>query len=174
MSTPSNILAWGIPWKEKPGRLQSMGLHRVGHDWATLTFTLTFSSVQSLSHVWLFATPWTAARQASLSIINSRSSLKLMSIESVMPSSHLILCRPLLLLPPSPPGIRVCEYEWGLYGIFVIYLQVSWNLFILVPQYKIKYTFLFIFSCKCHVNMALIKGKVNENKGWCGSESLLQ
>ena len=59
-----------------------------------------FSSVQLLSHVGLFATPWTAARQASLSITTSRSSLKLVSIESVMPSNHLILCRP-LLLPPS-------------------------------------------------------------------------
>ena len=65
------------------------------------------SSVQSLSRVWLFATPWIAARQASLSITNSQSSLKLMSIESVMPSSHLILCRPLFLLPPIPPSIRV-------------------------------------------------------------------
>ena len=61
-----------------------------------------FSSVQSLSRVWLFVTPWTAAHQASLSITNSRSSPKLMSMESVMPSSHLILCRPLLLLPPIP------------------------------------------------------------------------
>ena len=66
-----------------------------------------FISVQSLSRVWLFATPWIAARQASLSFTNSRSSLRLMSIESVMPSSHLILCRPLLLLPPIPPSIRV-------------------------------------------------------------------
>ena len=66
-----------------------------------------FSSVQLLSRVRLFAIPWIAARQASLSITNSRSSLKLMSIESVMPSSHLILCRPLLLLPPIPPSIRV-------------------------------------------------------------------
>ena len=66
-----------------------------------------FSSVQSLSRVQLFATPWIAARQASLSINNSRSSLKLTSIESVMPSSHLILCRPLLLLPPIPHNIRV-------------------------------------------------------------------
>ena len=65
------------------------------------------SSVQSLSHVRLFVTPWIAAHQASLSITNSRSSLRLMSIESVMPSSHLILCRPLLLLPPTPPSIRV-------------------------------------------------------------------
>ena len=62
--------------------------------------------VPLLSRVRLFATPWTAARQASLSITNSRSLLKLMSIESVMPSSHLILCRPLLLLPPIPPSVR--------------------------------------------------------------------
>ena len=66
-----------------------------------------FSSVQSLSRVWLFATPWTAARQASLSITNSQSLLKLMSLESVMPSNHLILCHPLLLLPSILPSIRV-------------------------------------------------------------------
>ena len=65
------------------------------------------SSVQLLSHVWLFVTPWTAARQASLSITNSQSLLKLMSIESVMPSNHLILCHPLLLLPSIFPSIRV-------------------------------------------------------------------
>ena len=70
-----------------------------------------FSSVQSLSRVWLFAIPGTAARQASLSITNTRSSLKLMSIESVMPSSHLILCCPLLLLPSIPPSIRVFSNE---------------------------------------------------------------
>ena len=69
------------------------------------------SSVQSLSRVWFFATPWIAARQASLSITNSRSSLRLTSIESVMPSSHLILCRPLLLLPPIPPSIRFSSNE---------------------------------------------------------------
>ena len=69
------------------------------------------SSVQSLSHVRLFVTPWIAACQASLSITNSWSSLKLTSIESVMPSSHLILCRPLLLLPPIPPSIRVSSSE---------------------------------------------------------------
>ena len=69
------------------------------------------SSVQSLSHVRLFVTPWTAARQASLSITNSQSSLRLTSIESVMPSSHLILCHPLLLLPPVPPSIRVFSNE---------------------------------------------------------------
>ena len=72
---------------------------------------LQFSSVQSLSCVRLFATPWIAARQASLSITNSRSSPRLTSIQSVMPSSHLILCRPLLLLPPIPPSIRVFSNE---------------------------------------------------------------
>ena len=70
-----------------------------------------FSSVQLLSRVWLFATPWTAAHQASLSIIISWSSPKLICIESMMPSSHLILCRPLFLLPPIPPSIRVFSNE---------------------------------------------------------------
>ena len=70
-----------------------------------------FSSVQSLSRVWLFVTPWVAAHQASLSVTNSRSLPKLMCIKSVMPSSHLILCRPLLLLPPIPPSIRVFSNE---------------------------------------------------------------
>ena len=87
-------------------------------------WTLQFSSVQLLSHVWLFETPWIAAHQASLSIINSRSSLRLTSIESVMPSSHLFLCRPLLLLPPIPPSIRVFSNEstlhmrWSKYWSF--------------------------------------------------------
>ena len=75
------------------------------------------SSVQLLSRVRLFVTPWIAARQASLPITISRSSLRLTSIESVMPSSHLILCRPLLLLPPIPPSIRVFPmsqlFAWG-------------------------------------------------------------
>ena len=78
--------------------------------WCFSSFSLSaiqFSSVQSLSRVRLFATPWIAARQASLSITNSWSSLRLTSIKLVLPSSHLILCRPLLLLPPIPPSIRV-------------------------------------------------------------------
>ena len=73
--------------------------------------SVQFSSVQSLSHVRLFATPWIAAHQAFLSITNSWSSLRLRSIKSVMPSSHLILCRPLLLLPLLPPSIRVFSNE---------------------------------------------------------------
>ena len=82
--------------------------------WTTFS---QFSSVESLSRVWLFATPWIAERQASLSITNFRSSLKLTSIESVMPSSHLILCRPLLLLPLIPPSIKSFPksqlFAWG-------------------------------------------------------------
>ena len=102
-------------------------------EWMTmkLHFTFQFSSVQSLSCVWLFATPWITARQASLSITNSRSSLKLMCIESVMPSSHLILCHPLLLLPPIPPSITVFSNEstlrmrWPKYWSFIFNISPS-------------------------------------------------
>ena len=92
--------------------------------------SVQFSSVQLLSHVQLFVTPWITARQASLSITNSRSSLRLTSIESVMPSSHLILCRP-LLLPPIPPGIRVFSSEstllmrWPEYWSFSLSISTS-------------------------------------------------
>ena len=72
---------------------------------------IQFRSVQSLSHFWLFETPWIATHQASLSITNSWSSLKLTSIESVMPSSHLILCRPFFFLPPISPSMRVFSNE---------------------------------------------------------------
>ena len=74
-----------------------------------------FSSVQLLSHVQLFETLWTIACQSSLSITNSQSLLKLISIESVMPSSHLILCRPILFLPSIPPSIRVFSNESALH-----------------------------------------------------------
>ena len=86
-----------------------------------------FSSVQSLSHVRLFATPWTTARQASLSITNSWSSPKPMSIESVMPSSHLILCRPHLLLPSIFPSIRVFSNESALCIRWPKYWSFSFN-----------------------------------------------
>ena len=87
-------------------------------------------SVQSLSRVWLFASPWTAAHQASLSITNSRSPLKPMSIESVMPSNHLILCCPLLLLHSIFPNIRVFSNEsvlhirWPKYRSFFILIKL--------------------------------------------------
>ena len=84
-------------------------------------------SVQSLSHVRLFETPWTAARQASLSITNSRSLLKLMSIESVMPSNHLILCRP-LLLPSIFPSIRVFSNESVLHIRWPKYWSFSFSI----------------------------------------------
>ena len=87
-----------------------------------------FSSVQSLSHVRLFATPWFTAHQASLSITNSQSSVKLTSIESVMPSSHLILCRPLLLLPPIPPSIRVFSNESTLHMRWPKYWSFSFSI----------------------------------------------
>ena len=92
---------------------------------------MIFSSVQSLSHVLLFATPLTRARQASLSITNFQSSPKLMSIESVMPSSHFIFCRPLLLLPSIFPSIRVFSNEsalcmrWSKYWSFSFSISPS-------------------------------------------------
>ena len=84
-----------------------------------------FSSVQSLSRVWLFSTSWITSCQASLSITNSRSLLKLMPIESVMASSQLILCHPLLLLPPIPPSIRVFSSESTLHRRWPKYWSFS-------------------------------------------------
>ncbi|CAI9177362.1 unnamed protein product [Rangifer tarandus platyrhynchus] len=92
------------------------------------TMWLQFSLVQSFSRVRLFATPWTAARQASLSIPNPRSLLKLMSIELVMPSNHLILCRPLLLLPSIFPSIRVFSDESALRIRWPKYWSFSFNI----------------------------------------------
>ena len=86
------------------------------------------SSVQSLSHVRLFETPWTAARQASLSITNSWSLLKLISIKLVMSSSHLILCCPLLFLPPIPPRIRVFSNESALHMRWPKYWSFSFSI----------------------------------------------
>ena len=127
MATHSSTLAWKIPWTEEACGLQSIGSQRVRHNsnWAcnlllhwgseflpfSSVLTIQFSSVQSLTHVRLFVTPWTAARQASLSITSSQSLLKLMSIELVMPSNHLILCGPLFLLPSILSSIRVFSNE---------------------------------------------------------------
>ena len=88
---------------------------------------LQFSSVQSLSHVWL-CDPMNCSTQASLSITNSRSLLKLMSIQLVMPSSHLILCCPLLLLPPVPPSIRVFSSELTLRTRWPKYWSFSFSI----------------------------------------------
>ena len=143
------VLAWRIPGTGEPGGLPSMGSHRVGHDWSDLAaatsyiscllffkdfqydgfiykyvyvyiHTLWNDSVQ-FSCFWLFVTPWTAADQTSLSITNSRSLLKLMSIELVVPSNHLIVCRPLFLLPSIFFSIRVFSSEL-IYGLSHIVL----------------------------------------------------
>ena len=94
---------------------------------------LIFSSVQSLSHIPLFETPWTAAHQASLSITNSQSLLKLMFIESVMTSNHHILCCPLLLLPPIFPSIRVFSCESALHISWPKYWSFSFSI---SPSYE--------------------------------------
>ena len=99
-----------------------------GSDNPLLCYSVQFSSVQSLSCVQLFATPWIAAHQASLSITNSWSLLKLMPVESVMPSSHLILCRPLLLLPPIPPSIRVFSNQSTLHMRWPKYWSFSFTI----------------------------------------------
>ena len=111
---------WDRPlnnWMFLEQMLRSLSLH-----------LLISTSVQSLSRVQLFVTPWTAARQASLSITNSQSLFKLMSIESVMPSNHLILCCPLLLLPSIFPSIRVFSNESVLRIRWPKYLSFSFNI----------------------------------------------
>ena len=97
--------------------------------WRTYAWVSQLSPVQLLSHVWLFATSWIGGRHpASLSITNSRSLLRLMPIKSVMPSSHLILCRPLLLLPPIPPSIRVFSNESTLRMTWPKYWSLSFSI----------------------------------------------
>ena len=108
MSIHSSIFAWRILWTEEPGGLLSLGLQRVGHDWATNTTLL-------LSRVWFFATLWITAHQAPLSFTVSQSLLKIMSMESEILTNHLILCCPLLLLPSIFPSIRVFSNELALH-----------------------------------------------------------
>ena len=112
METHSSILAWEIPQKEDSDSVTVHGVTKQSDMTEKLNsnnitfnniYSVQFISVQSISCVHLFTTPWTAAHQASLSITNSQSLLKLVSIESVMPSIHLILCHPLLLPPQSFP-----------------------------------------------------------------------
>ena len=107
---------WSFSFNISPSN-EHPGLISIRMDWLDLFAiqrtlkNLQFSSVQSLSRVWLLVTPWITACQASLSITNSRSSLRLTFIESMTPSRHLILCCPLLLLPPIPSSIRVFSNE---------------------------------------------------------------
>ena len=120
MAIDATVLAWRTSGREEPGELLSMGLQswtwlkRLSSNSSSSKLTWLAQSHQftwSISWVWLFVTPWITVCQASLSITNSQSSSKLMSIESVIPSIHLILCHPLLLLPPGPPSIRVFSNE---------------------------------------------------------------
>ena len=111
---------WLRDWTERPFYYTET-THR-----ARSPTVVQFSSVQSLSRVWLFVTPWTTAHQASLSLTISRSLLKLMSIKSVMPSNHLMLCHPLLLLPLIFPSIRVFSNESTVYHVAkVLELQLQ-------------------------------------------------
>ena len=122
-------------WKEytEPHKTQDQvqRLWSASTDSKTLDYQRTnpqFSSVQSLSRVWLFETPWSAARQVSLSITISRSSPRLTSIELVMTPNHLILCCPLLLLPPIPPSIRVFSNESTLHMRWPKYWSFSFSI----------------------------------------------
>ena len=117
-----------------------------------------FSSVQLLSRVRLFATPWIAACQASLSNTNSQSSPRLMSIESVMPSSHLILCHPLLLLPPIPPSIRVFSNQSTLRmrWPFQCYSLKSSHLHLLLQSPKVCSLHLCLFCCLVYTAIVTI------------------
>ena len=124
---------WNQRWRHEPGH-ENTGISLGSLDFPVwqwkcmLAPLMQWDSVQSLSRVRLFKTPWIAARQASLSITNSRSLPKLMSIELVMPSSHLILCCPLLLLPPIPPNIRVFSNESTLGMRWPKYWSFSFNI----------------------------------------------
>ena len=125
-------MEWGVRWEGSSG----WGTHV--HPWLIhvnvwqkppqYRKVIQFSSVQLLSHVRLFETPWIAARQASLSITNSQSLLKFVSIESVMPSNHLILCRPLLFLPLIVLGIRVFTSESVLHISYPEYWSFSFSI----------------------------------------------
>ena len=145
MKSLSRVWLFATPWTIAYQASQSMGFSRQEY-WSRLSFpspgdlpnpgiepksaTLqagAFSLIQSLSCVRLFATPWTAARQASLSITNSQSPPKPMSIESVMPSNHLIFCHPLLLLPSIFPSIRVFSNDSALHIRWPKYWSFSFN-----------------------------------------------
>ena len=121
---------WKEKWKTTGSSKEMLSSNKYSRIIFLLAFWLkmTFSSVQSLSHVRLFTTPWTAARQTSLPFTNSQSLLKLMSIESVMPSNHLILCCPLLLLPSIFPSIRVFSNESVLCSRWLKYWSFSFSI----------------------------------------------
>ena len=129
---------------------------------------MKISSVQSLSRVRLFVNPYIAARQAFLSITNSRSSPRLMSIESVMPSSHLILCCPLLLLPPIPPSIRVFSNEstlrmrWPKYWSFSLSIIPSKE----IPELIFRMNWLDLLAVQGTLKSLLLSIVVNNSENW--------
>jgi len=124
LTSRQQCLFWGCAW----GYIMCTSVADQHHSCRTIQVFEWFSSVQLLSHVWLFATPWTAACQTSLSITNCWSLLRLMSIESVMPSNHLILCRPLLLPPSIFPRIRVFPNESVLHIRWPKYWSFSFSM----------------------------------------------
>ena len=127
--TLCNAIDGSPPGSPVPGILQTRTLEWVASAFSRIdNISVQFSSVQSLSCVWLFATPWIAAHQASLSITNTQSPPKPTSIESVMPSNHLLLCHPLLLLPSIFPSIRVLSNESALHIRWPKYWSFSFNI----------------------------------------------
>ena len=146
------------------------GCKRVGHDLANKQQQIIISSVQSLSRVWLFATPWIAARQASLSITNFQSSLRLMAIGSVMASSHLILCRPLLLLPPIPPSIRVFSNESTLRNTCYLIIIPNHRGVVSLKQENVKFTvtgLLLLLSWRQEMHIVLCVCFLSNPQGKC-------
>ena len=127
--TLCNAIDGSPPGSPVPGILHTRTLEWVASAFSRIdNISVQFSSVQSLSCVWLFATPWIAAHQASLSITNTQSPPKPTSIESVMPSNHLLLCHPLLLLPSIFPSIRVLSNESALHIRWPKYWSFSFNI----------------------------------------------
>ena len=127
----AHVTSWSINGHSLGNEKRDTVLWTGAHDrkkQMDLLFTLRFASVQSFSRFQLFGTPWTTARQASLSITNSQSLPKPMSIESEMPSNHFILCRPLLLLPPIFPSIRVFSNELALHIRWPKYWSFNFNI----------------------------------------------
>ena len=125
MNLLSRVQLFATPWTVARQAPLSMGCSRQEY-WSGLP--LPFVAVQLLNHVQLYATPWTSARQASLFFIISQSLLKLMSIESMMPSNHLILCQPLLLLASVFPSIRVFSSESALHIRWPKYCSFSFSI----------------------------------------------
>ena len=147
-------------------------VHFPGYKWSWLVSQMSVGSVQLLSRVRLFANPWTAAFQASLSITNSRRSLRLTSIESVMPSTHFILCRPLFLLPPIPPSIRVFFNESALRMRWTKYWSFSFSI---IPSKEIpglisfRLDWLDLLAVQGTLNSLLQHHSSKESIPWCSA-----